>query len=980
MLDAMSKAPGGSGCHQTKRKLSLRFTTLVIAIASLSMKAVAARGTAVTIAGSETGTSLVPDIQIRTGFKIQVAATEPMVMNPVAMAFDARDRLFVAEQPPYNTPTPQPGRIRLLSDLDEQGAFKTSVIFAEELPGVADIACYDGGVFVAAFRDIYYLKDTDGKGRANERRVVFGGFANVSDYSPPNAGLHTVAWGIDNRFHVGASGLGLASGGSSPGAAASLAGGTDFSFDPRAPNLAAESGASLSGLAFDHRGWKYTSNPDRPLRLSMYREPSMRRSPFTPLPPAFVELVAADTPMYRMSGAKTHVGGLTNAVSLYYMTNARAPFIYRSPFAGTGATVYALVPDPTAGLVHRAELSSPGFVMSASRVAEDTRSEFLSSTDPDFAPTRFASGPDGGMWLADRRNTAGQGRIYRILPYGTVPMAIQSLAESNTYHLLSLLSSPSAWHRETAGRLLYERRDPSAFALLTNVVANSRVPSARIGALWALAGLGAAPEAIVFRGARDTDPVVREHALMLLEQAGGKGVSDEFVRYLGALGRDGSPRVRYQLALTLGTLPRPGRAQTLAEILLRDPGNPWISAAVMNAVDQDAVQLLSLLLLNSQARSNPAILEFQTRMAETIGVSGSETLASQLLQLLASSGLDPLQVYTIAAALGDGLDRARTSLAAIASQEFMSRSYAQALDIAVSTTATPALRAQATLFLGLSATSFTEFGDWLLGLVNTADSMPVLSAAITSLGRYSNPAVSTALLRRMSALPLQARRDAVAALLARGERAGDVLNAFANGVIRASDLLQYQADYLRTHADPAISSRAISLLGPVVAERPALMRKFGASTNISGSPMNGRRIFLQKCASCHRVGQDGVATGMDLSIARGRPRARLLSDIVEPGKQLGPGMKSWVVDTKHGRAYIGLLRDENPSSVILQQPGGSQMVIPKENVLYHRARPWSMMPATLMDDQSPGAMADLLAYLTTPTPAQTSPGRGPKQR
>lgn len=917
-------------------------------------------------AARELDTNLTAAIRLNSGFRLHLAASEPMVVNPVALAFDDRGRLYVAEQPPSGTPSTQPGRIRLLSDPDEDGTFKASTVFAEDVPGISGIACYNGGVFVAAAREILYLKDTEGTGRANQRRIVFGGFTDSAGMARPDAQLHSIVWGPDNRFHVGASGLGLPAGGPGANSAPTLPGGTDFSFDPRSPQLAPESGISLSGVAFDHRGLKFTSDFDRPLRLVMYREQSLNRNPFAGLPPQFVEVIRSDTPMYRVTTVPLagSPNATTNVTVTYYMTNARAPFIYRSPFAGTSAPTYGLVADPGAGLVHRQELRMADLVVTATRPTEDARTEFITSADADFHPMHMTSGPDGGLWLADRRALPTQGRIYRIFPAGAKPLPLQNLEGSNTYHLVSLLSHPNAWHRETGSRLLYERRDAAATSLLTNVIANSRVSSARVGALWALAGLGAAPEPIVFRAARDTDPIVREHALVLLEQASGKGISEDFLRYLGALARDGSPRVRYQLANTLGTLPRPGRAQTLAEILLRDPANPWVASAVMNAVDQDAVQLMSLLLLNLQARTSPAILEFQVRLAEMIGVSGRQDLAQQLVSLVRSSGLDYTRAYTILAGLADGLDRARLSLGGVVPPEIIDPLYNVAFETTLATTADAALRAQAVRFVGLAAPSYAEFGDWLVALLGGTEPLPVLLSSINVLGRYSNPMVATLLLQRLPTFAPQPRREAITALLARTERAPAVLNAIDSRALRASDLLPSQLDYLRTHSDPAVSGHAVSVLGPLVEQRPQVVQRFASSTTLSGSPASGRNIFLQRCASCHRLGQDGLVTGLDLLTAKGRTRAQLLSDVVEPNAEIRPALRAWVVDTKHGRTYTGMLRNENPSSVVLQDSAGAQTVIPKQNVMYHRAQPWSLMPANLVDDLNPQAMADLLTYLS----------------
>jgi putative membrane-bound dehydrogenase-like protein len=902
--------------------------------------------------------------QLHHGLSLQTVAAEPMVLSPVALAFDEHGRLFVAEQPAFTGPTPQPGRVRLLSDLDETGIFKSSTVFAEGITGVADVACYDGGIFVAAGHEVLYLKDTLGDGKADERRTVFKGFNSGAGMARPDAYLHTILHGPDNRYHIGTSGLGIYPTDENPSPTSFFARGVDLSFDPRALKLAPESGRSLSGVTFDSRGWNYTSDPERPLRLCMYREPSMARNPFAPLPPQFIEVIRPDTTMFRLERLDQQGGTNTpNAVIGYFSTNARAPLVYQGTLLFTNGNENVFVADPSAGIVHRAEIRTSDFVPTILPTGERATTEFLSSADPEFCPTDLVNGPDGALWIADRRHNLAQGRIYRIAPFGSPAPKIQSLADATTYQLLSLLSHAGGWQRDTAARLLYEKRDPEAARLLTNVVANSRLPRARIAALWALVGQNALTEPILFRAARDTDATVREQALVLLEQSGGAAASDELLRYLGALARDSSSRVRYQLALTLGVLPRPGRAQALAEVLLRDPTNPWIAAAVLNSVDQDSVQLMSQLLLNQQARSNPALQEFQARLAEMIGVTGKLDLARQLLLLLSRSGLDSIRVYALVSSLGQGLDRAGSSLAELQQTDLLANSSVLALDAAVNKAASPALRAQATRFLGFSAASNAEYGDWLLALINPNEPTQVMLAAIAALGRFNHPQVTVELIQRWSSLPPAGRRLVISTLLSRVDRAPALLTALQTRRIPSAELTTPQLDYLRTHGNPAVSQRATELLGPVLISRPQAVQRLTPALRMQGNRGNGRSLFLQRCGSCHRLGTDGPTTALDLSAVRGRNAAQLLTDVVEPSVSMSPDFATWVVDTKDSMTYNGFLRADNASSVVLQQCTGEQTVIPKSVMLSHRPQVWSLMPATLTDDLSPQAMADLLAYL-----------------
>src|SRR5215218_7819349 len=123
------------------------------------------------------------------GFRMDLLAAEPLVTDPVALAYDEDGRAYVCEMNDYpytdpatheawkeNTTDAPIGRVRLLVDEDGDGDFDRSTVFAEGLSWPTGVACYKGGVFVAATPDVWYLKDTDGDGKADLRRKVFTGF------------------------------------------------------------------------------------------------------------------------------------------------------------------------------------------------------------------------------------------------------------------------------------------------------------------------------------------------------------------------------------------------------------------------------------------------------------------------------------------------------------------------------------------------------------------------------------------------------------------------------------------------------------------------------------------------------------------------------------------------------------------------------------------------------------------------------------
>src|SRR5262245_24781620 len=139
------------------------------------------------------------------GFRVEQVAAEPLVADPVAIAFDENGRLFVVEMRGYSENRDERvSRIRLLVDSDGDGKFDKSNIFVDGLGWPTAVFCWAGGILVADAPDIFFCKDTDGDGQADERRVLFTGlgFSNVQGL------FNSFQWGLDNRIYAAMSGSG----------------------------------------------------------------------------------------------------------------------------------------------------------------------------------------------------------------------------------------------------------------------------------------------------------------------------------------------------------------------------------------------------------------------------------------------------------------------------------------------------------------------------------------------------------------------------------------------------------------------------------------------------------------------------------------------------------------------------------------------------------------------------------------------------
>ena len=144
------------------------------------------------------------------GFSVELVASEPDIVNPVAMTFDERGRIWITESLEYPRHEAGPGqdRIKILEDTDGDGRADKFTVFADGLNIPSGIAVGAGGVWVVNAPDLLFLQDTDGDGRADRREVVLTGFGRNDTHELPNS----LTWGPDgwlyglngvfNRCHV----------------------------------------------------------------------------------------------------------------------------------------------------------------------------------------------------------------------------------------------------------------------------------------------------------------------------------------------------------------------------------------------------------------------------------------------------------------------------------------------------------------------------------------------------------------------------------------------------------------------------------------------------------------------------------------------------------------------------------------------------------------------------------------------------------
>ena len=937
--------------------------------------------------------------KIKPGFRLELAVAEPNVVDPIALAFDEDGRMFVIEMRDYSERRDERlGRVRLLEDTDNDGRFEKSIVFADDLPWPTSVICYNGGVFVASTPDIWFLKDTNGDGRADERRVVFTGFAKGVERLNVQALPNSFNWGLDNRIH-GATGP---NGGSitrpaAPKAAAVDLRGRDFSFDPRALDFRAETGGSQHGMSFDNEGRKFVCSNSSHIQTLMYEERYSARNRVYSLPRALVDIAAdgAAAPVYRISPdepwrvirTQWRVSGKVpgpiegGGRASGYFTSATGVTIYRGDAYGEQFVGDAFIGDCGSNLVHRKKVRPKGVGLIAERPTDEQKTEFLASSDNWFRPVQFANAPDGCLYVLDMYREViehpwslppgikkhldlnsgnDRGRIYRMVPENFRRPPSGSLGKATPAELVRILEHPNGWHRDTAARLLCERQDKSIVRQLQLLSEDSKSEFARLHALYALDGLGELTSNAIGWALNDSSPAVRKHALRLIERF--PAMWTEITRM-----EDPDPQVRYQLALFLGNANE--KAVPLGILLQRHGDDPWMRAAVLSSLDTPADNgsaAAQVFTITANASHAPL-----ADLARIVGAQGNTSAIATVVRVLAAGGRDPdasgsPSVLAISAALADGLRRSQRTLAEGAPRELLQKFADQAAGICGDAGQPLAARKEAAAFLANGHSP-----DPLIALLRARAPADLQIAAVRGLAQFRKDDIPAALVPVLRSLEPRVSAEAISILIARPQWARALLDAAATGRVEKASFNAQHTQALANHADRAIAERARSLFKIATnAERETIVQALMPATAATGDAPAGRKIYTERCASCHRFGNEGNVVGPDIVTMKASGKEKLLVNIVDPNREVAPNLQSYMLETTDGETITGLLLRESGGSVTLALGAGSEATFIRAQIRKFTPQGKSLMPEGLEEGLTQKQVADLLEFLGNPENGQ----------
>ncbi|MFV1994943.1 MAG: PVC-type heme-binding CxxCH protein, partial [Verrucomicrobiales bacterium] len=344
-------------------------------------------------------------IRVREGFTIELVAAEPLVMDPVAISWGADGRLWVAEMADYpmgiDGEGKPGGRIRVLEDRDGDGNYDHGTVFLDGIAFPSGVLPWGGGVLVTAAPEIFFAQDTDGDGRADERRVLFTGFQEGNQQLRVNglqrgldnwihcaSGSHRANYGAESRVQSVATGEFIA------------LGSRDFRFRPATGELDPLSGPSQFGRNRDDWGNWYGSMNSYPLWHYVLHDSYLRRNPYLSPPDTRRLLVLPRNP--RVYPAKAPQKRFHSFEQTGRFTSACGGMIYRDEllFPRDGR-MHTFACEPFHNLVQHNVLEEDGVSFRAYRDENEGETDFFASTDRWCRPVMVRTGPDWALWVVD---------------------------------------------------------------------------------------------------------------------------------------------------------------------------------------------------------------------------------------------------------------------------------------------------------------------------------------------------------------------------------------------------------------------------------------------------------------------------------------------------------------------------------------------------------------------------------------------------
>ncbi len=968
--------------------------------------------------------------QVADDLEWEQLLTEPQIAQPVFLNFDERGRMWVVEYRQYPSPAglkrvshdsvwrsvydkvppPPPhhykgaDKITIHEDTDGNGTFDRHTTFLDGLNIVTSVERGRGGVWVLNPPYLLFYPDANNDDVPDgDPEVRLSGFGLEDTHSVANS----LRWGPDGWLY-GAQGstvtanIVVAGADGKPQNAKPFysQGQNIWRYHPkkRVYEVFSEGGGNAFGCEIDSQGRIFSGHNGGDTRGFHYLQGG-----------------------YLQKGFEKH-GPLSNPYAFGYfpaMPHGSEPrFTHNFIIYDQGALparyagkLFGI--EPLQGRIVESELLVD---QSSFRTRDVSRP--VTSTDRWFRPVDIKVGPDGAVYVCDWydqqvnhfRNHEGKmdnsnGRIYRLKGKGAQPQRAEDLSRLSTTDLVERLKHPNRWVRQTALRLLGDRHEASLVPALSSTLQKSSGQNA-LETLWALHLCGGLVEAEALRALDHSDPFVRLWTARLLGDTGhvSAAIASKFIAVAST---EPNLEVRNQLAATARRLPAQEGLALVKALAARSEDTEdnrmplllwWAIEAQCESHRDEVVRLFEDAGFLKSSLVETHLLHRTTRRFAQSGSRRDLLTCARLFELSPSkehsrrlmSGFEAAFKGRTLTGLPDELvqamSRHKVGSPAFGLRQGDPRAVRKAIQVVADETAPRAERLE---FLGV------------MGELKVPGALPALTRAyrgvykddalrkaiLSTFQNYDEPAVADIILSAYAALGRESLPTAQTLLASRPAWALKLAQSISpNGVswagfgIKPESIPLNIVRKLKQHRNPelqALLEKQWPNTGSPTTE--AMEKKITQLASVvrggMGDPYQGRTLFQNNCASCHKLFAQGGEVGPDLTVYNRADLESLLLAIVNPGAEIREGFENYSVETKDGRLLAGFLIEQNNQLIVLRGLDNQNVTLARTELEELKAVGMSLMPEGLLDGFSEEQTRALFAYLRSTQPLVGEPPR-----
>lgn len=959
-------------------------------------------------------------MKLPEGFTATLFAGEPDIVQPIAMTFDTRGRLWVVEclsYPKWNHEGKGNDRVVILEDADGNGTFDKKTVFFDKGVNLSGIEVGFGGVWLASSPNLLFIPDKDGDDKPDGPGEVLLDGWNIKD-TKHNV-YNSLAWGPDGWLY-GCNGIQAKAKVGKPGAADKDRVNLDcgvWRYHPVKKKFELYSSGTTNpwGLDWDDHGQMFITN-------------CVIHHAFHVVPGGHMTRMYGEDVNPFVYGLQTsqcdhlHWGGGA-------WTSSRSTGVNGSPqhseagggHAHSGLAIYLGDNFPAEYRnnlymcnIHGNRLNRDWLDRNGNGYVIKHNPDFLFANDAWFRGLAAKCGPEGGLYVADWTDTGechnydkadvSNGRIFRVV-HGTPKQWKGDVAKLTDGELLKMQGHSNDWFVRQARRVLQERAaagklEKDTLDELRMLAIMTDNTQAKLRMIWAAHVAGGLSEDNLITLLANDDEHVRIWAAMLgsepaepsvpfvkaLIKAANKEESEfAMLFYAGMVQRlpvdDAMPLIQ---AVALRVLPEDEMNLALAvwygaqSVMARDANVRWHQIfevcrhplvvrngsryLVSRSGEKRMKELAALVKYVSEADSN------EQRIAVLAGIQ--DALAG-LRSSPEPEGWKDLYPTLAESESADLKSRAESLAVLFGNPKAIADLKARLADAK----AEPAARIAAIELLARK-----KLDGLAPALHALLDDPAVRGAAVRALAAYPDENTPAKLFAAYPKLTSAEKTDAIQTLVSRSPWAAKLLDAVEKNTVPRADVSLVAARQVIALNDKALTERLEKVWGkiqPANKERAALIKKWKGDLNEEvlkkANAANGRAIFNKSCSACHKLFGEGVEVAPDLT---GSQRANLdyvLENVLDPNAVVPREFQVSIFSLTDGRLITGIVQKETPDGLTVRT-ANETIIIPKADLESRKTTNLSLMPEGLFDQLKPDEVRDLIAYLRSPEQVELPKG------